>query len=87
MNFQKIRPEVKGVLAFAVLLLLVLAGFYISYISLKDNLPEGETFTSFVGNAFRQIVGVRPEEKAENTSNTDDLDCPSGKVLTEGECV
>ncbi len=47
--------EVKGVLVFAGLLLLVLAGFYISYVSLKDNLPEGETFTTFVGNAMKQF--------------------------------
>ncbi len=47
--------EVKGVLVFAGLLVLVLAGFYISYVSLKDNLPEGESFTTFVGNAMKQF--------------------------------
>lgn len=47
--------EVKGILVFAGLLLLVLAGFYISYISLKDNLPTGESFASFVGNAMKQF--------------------------------
>jgi len=47
--------EVKGILVFAGLLLLVLAGFYISYISLKDNLPVGESFASFVGNAMKQF--------------------------------
>ncbi|MBI2102968.1 hypothetical protein HYT55_03960 [Candidatus Woesearchaeota archaeon] len=47
--------EVKGVLVFGSVLILVLAGFYISYISLKENLPEGETFTTFVGNAMKQF--------------------------------
>lgn len=51
-----IPKEVKGVLVFAVLVVLVLAGFYISYTSLKDNLPEGETFTTFVGNAMKQFA-------------------------------
>ncbi len=49
------KREVKGILVFAGLLLLVLAGFYISYISLKDNLPVGESFASFVGNAMKQF--------------------------------
>lgn len=49
------NKEVKGVLVFGSILLLVLAGFYVSYISLKENLPEGETFTTFVGNAMKQF--------------------------------
>ncbi len=56
------KREVKGVLVFAGLLLLVLAGFYISYISLKDNLPVGESFASFVGNAMKQF-GAQPEKE------------------------
>ncbi len=50
------HSEVKGVLIFGGILLIVLAGFYISYISLKDQLPEEEkSFGNFVGKAMKQF--------------------------------
>jgi len=48
------NKEIQGILVFGSVLLLVLAGFYVSYISLKENLPEEErSFGNFVGNAIK----------------------------------